>query len=815
VPTVAQRAGDFSASAATNPIYDPTTGNADGTGRTQFSYNGVANVIPPSRISPVYTNVMELIPLPNIGTGLNNNYAASGSEVFNTDSWDARYDYNLTEKDKIFVRYSMLHSDLDVPPLLGIAGGPSVTGTLAGEKCKTLSQNVALDYTRTISPTLLTEFRFGAVRFRLDGYQYDSNLQTNNKVGILGINDGTPLNDGLATIVVGGPYTAFYLGATEGTGIPRIDRTNGFQWVNNWTKTIGTHEMRWGADVRRNRFDFLAVNASSRGDFHFQPVTTGISGNSLSGLGLASFAIGYPNYYARAIYYGKTGERQTRIGIHYLDSWKVNSKLTVNLGVRWDYYSPITPRKTGGLANFDPTSGDLLLAGLGDVSRTANIYTSKTNFAPRIGFAYRLTQKTVIRAGLGRSYFGSNYGGVFYTLTSQYPEAAQQTINTNNQWQPVFPLDGVTPVPTPPPPVFPSSGHLAPPSGTLLKGRPFDWKTESVDSWNFTVERQLGSNMSFSLAYVGNQGSHIWSGFNINAAVPGPGPLDPRRTYYKQFGINNTISWNCNCVSSNYNGLEAKFNKRFSQAYSLDSTFTWSKSLDREFGGFAYHGQPVNPFDLNSSYGVNPEASREFVFTLAHNVELPFGRGHRWASDATGLKQALVGGWRFTGAIILESGLYFSPLIGDTSTINSDFGQRPDRLPGVPLYSGTNAVGAKVTHDRSVWFNSAAFGAPKFPAGGPQCCRFGNAANGSMVGPPLNSADWALWKEFTFHTPLNREATTLQFRWENYNVFNWTNLGVPNNTVDSGAAGAITALAGNGPYAAFMRRMQFALKLTW
>lgn len=706
VPTAAFRSGDFSSVAATDPVYDPATGTADGAGRTQFSNN----IIPANRISPVFTNVMGLLPMPNVGTGTDNNFAAAGTEIFNTDSMDGRYDYNLSDKDKIFVRYSLLHSNLNNPPLLGIAGGPSVSGTLAGEKCVTLSQNVALDYTRTISPTLLTEFRFGSVRFRLDGYQSDSNLKTDNAVGILGINDGTPLNDGLATLVVGGPYTSFYTGSSEGTGIPRIDRTNGFQFVNNWTKTIGTHEIRWGADVRRNRFDFESVNAGSRGDFHFQPVTTGIPTNSSSGLGMASFALGDPNYYARAVYYGKTGERQTRTGIHFLDSWKVNQKLTLNLGIRWDYYGPVTPRKPGGLANFDPANGYVLLAGLGDVSRTANITNRYDDFAPRIGFAYRLTQNTVIRSALGRSYFGSNYGGVFYTLTSQYPEATQQTVNATNQFEPVFPLDGVTPVPAPPAPAFPSNGLLTPPPGSLVKGRPFDWKTESVDSWNFTVEHQFGRDLSVSVAYVGNEGSHIWSGLSINDAVPGPGPLDPRRPYYQKFGINDPISWNCNCLSSNYNGLELKADKRFSTYYSFNSSFTWAKSLDHEFGGFAYHGQPINPYDIKSSYGPNSEAGRQFVWTLAHNVQLPFGKGMRWGSNSGGVKQAVLGGWQFNGSTIIESGLWFSPTIGDTSTINSDIGQRPDRIPGVALYSGSG-----VTHDRNVWFNAHAFEAPVFP----------------------------------------------------------------------------------------------------
>jgi hypothetical protein len=175
------------------------------------------------------------------------------------------------------------------------------------------------------------------------------------------------------------------------------------------------------------------------------------------------------------------------------------------------------------------------------------------NFAPRVGLAYKLTSKMVIRAGFGRSYFISNYGGGFYFLTSTYPIATQQTISQANIRSAVFPIEDGPPVAALP--QFPESGHLKAPRGQLLKHRPFDNKTEYVDSWNFSVEQQLASNFRISVAYVGNVGRQLWRTLNVNAAQPGVGPLLQRRPYYPVFGLDTTIQNGCNCENSSYHGL--------------------------------------------------------------------------------------------------------------------------------------------------------------------------------------------------------------------------------------------------------------------
>jgi hypothetical protein len=792
VPNDAFRAGDFSAYASTHPIFDPLTGNPDGSGRQQFSCDGRLNVICPSRFSPVAVNLLALLPRANLNQNTDVNFVGSGTEVFDQNQIDTRYDYNITSQDRLFARYTYFGAHLDNPPIFGRkAGGPAVGG-LSPQTGDFRSQQVAVNYTHTFSGGFLAELRLGFMRFRLDGLQADVGLNTNTEVGIPGINTSDPLTQGLAGINVNGPVGGWGMGISSGVGIPRLDRTSAYQIVNNWTRISGNHQHRWGADLRRHRFDFIAVNASSRGNFNFAQAITGTQEVAGSGLGMASFLLGDPSGFDRAVFSGYTSELQDRDSFYYQDVWRISPKLTLNLGIRYDYFSPVRGRVKGGLVNFDPSAGDLLLAGLGDVSNTANVRKDLNNFAPRVGLAYRITSKNVIRAGFGRSYFGANYGGVFYHLTSTFPLSAQQTITQDNIRFPIFPIQQGPPAA--PTPEFPASGHLTPPAGSLIKYRPTDNATEYIDSWNLTLENQVTKDLTVSVAYVGNVGRKLWWPVNINAAPPGPGPLLERRPYFQAFGIDSPITNGCNCVNSSYNSLQVSVNKRFSAGYSIISSFTWAKALDYELGGFGWSDQAVNPYDAKGVYGVSTY-NRAAVWTVAHSWELPFGKGKAFGTDMKPVANLLVGGWNFHGITTVESGFPFSPVLGDGSSLNADFGQRPDLVGDFHVSEPS----------RDQWYNPAAFAAP-------ECCRWGNAGRNIMRGPGLFTVDWSFWKEFVF-----RERFRAQVRWENFNLFNHTNLGQPANTVDGSTAGRITSLAGAG--GGFgnvpMRRMQFGLRLTW
>jgi outer membrane receptor protein involved in Fe transport len=787
VPNDAFRNGDFSALAATNPIYDPATGNADGTGRQQISC-GALNVICPSRINPVALNLLKILPRANIGQATDNNYVGNVKERFNQNWTDFKGDWNINNSNKFFARYSYFNSDLTNPPLFGVAGGPT-QGGLSPEVATSDAQQVALNYLHTFSPTLLTEARAGMARFNLNAYQYDSGLNTNDQVGIPGINTGSPLTGGLAGINVQGPVGTFDMGIPSGVGIPRLDAETTFQFVNNWLKMSGSHQLRWGADVRRYRFDFESVNASSRGNYTFCQSASGIPGQSSSGLGMASFLLGGTCSFDRAIFTQRPAERQTNLGLYIQDIWRINNRLTVNYGLRWDYFTPVTSPNKGGLANFDPGTGDILLAGLGDVSNSANVDTPLTNFAPRVGFAFKLTQNTVIRAGLGRSFFSSGYDATFYHLTSFYPIIAQQQITQTNLYQTVFQIDQASPSAAPP--ELPSSGRLKAPDGTLLKSRPLDWKTETMDSWNFTIEQSLGHDDTLSLGYVGSKGTHLSWSYNMNAADVGVGPLLARRPYYQAYGLSQSINMECNCSDSNYNALQIVYTKRLSSFYSATSNFTWSKSL-----GYGNN----NPYNRELNYGPGGSnigtIDRAVVWTTLHTLNIPYGPGFHFGSGARGLRKLVLAGWVFSGITSLQSGLAFTPTVSSNASLNGDYTQMPNRVPGISPGSVPGGQSA------AAWYNPAAFAIPI-------CCQVGNASVGMLRGPGAINADWSLSKNFKFSSILNRESTAIEIRAESFNAWNNTNLGLPNASVDASAAGRITSIQ----YP--MRRMEFGVHVTF
>jgi hypothetical protein len=589
------------------------------------------------------------------------------------------------------------------------------------------------------------------------------------------------------------------MGIPSGVGIPRFEGSTTYEVVDNVTLLHSNHQILAGADVQRQDFNFLSVNASSRGNFTFSPSITASPSVPNSGLGMAAFLLGLPSEFDRAIFTIFPGERQTRVGIYAQDIWHVRPKLTANLGLRWDKFTPITPAHPGGLANFDPASGKILLAGLGKVSNSANISTPNNDFGPRLGLAYRITQDTVFRAGFSTNYFESGYDATFYHLTSFFPIIAQQTINSVNIYQPIFPISQGPPSATPP--SLPPSGELPAPNGTLLKTRPFNWKTETMYETNATIQRQLGPNATVSLAYVGTWASHLDYGYNMNAALPGAGPVVNRRPFFSLYGLSQPINMMCNCSTSNYNALQVGLTKRYSNNYMITSNFTWSKSL----GYYGFFPPPYRNLDYGPGGGWVLANDRAAVWTLGHSIELPYGPGHHLGNTATGLRKFILAGWEFNGITVAASGLPVTPVIGNSAPLNADFGNLADRVAGVNPYNVPG--GRNFTH----WYNPAAFSAPA-------PFQIGNASPGMLRGPKAFTADLALWKNWKFKTPLSRENSELSFRWEVLNSTNFTNAGTPNGNafstatpVDSPVAGQITSLEAGYP----MREMQFGLHLQW
>jgi len=550
-----------------NMVFDPNTGNPDGSGRQAFTIVGVPNMIPASRINPVTNNLLGLLNQ-NLGHGVlnqnltDNNFSSVVPGHFSTNQGDGRVDLNITQNNRLFGRYSLLSSLLDVPPVFGLAGGNSAIGS-EGETANYTDQLGALNFTHTFSPTLLAEFRFGISRFALTGYQWDFASQTDNHVGLLGLNTGGPLYGGLAGITVSGPVGGFKMGDPSGQGLPRLNYDTTFEWDTNWNNMRGRHQLRWGIDVIRERENFLTVNESSRGNFQFSQNITGSNGIAGTGLGMGTFLLGVPSYFDRAVFSQLPAERDWRVSPYFEDDFHATPKLTLNLGVRYDYIGPSTPAFPGGGVNFDPVTGNLVLGCLGQVSCSENVKPNYANFEPRVGFAYKVLSNTVLRAGFGRAYFAPQYGGgIFGTMCCSYPIQTRQDIHQPSNYFPiVFPgqttsyvMNPNEPLPPAPANVFPSNGLIpiltVPGLGAFAV--PFSNPTPYVDSWNLTVQQQLKPSLSVSAAYVGNVGRHNYGTWDLNAPIPGPGPLTSREPLYQSLGINWLgIGERCTCISSN------------------------------------------------------------------------------------------------------------------------------------------------------------------------------------------------------------------------------------------------------------------------
>jgi len=778
-PTAALKNGDFSAFGV--PIFDPRTGDANGRGRTQFP----GNVIPPERISPQARYLLNLLPAPNVGGpgAVNNNFTVSGSEKFDSNQYNVKGDHYISERWKYSVRYTYADFDKNSPTAFGVAGGgPALAGLGFAGTSDTRNQNLIASVNHMLSPSLLTDIRFGFSIYRVNVLPLDYGSDTGQAAGIPNVN--IPGNEGTSGIPSfringNGGFGFGYSLDVNSCNCPLRQREKVFQFVNNWTKNAGNHNLKWGVDVRRAQNIRIPSDRRRNGQFVFDPSITGNADVSGSGLGPATFLLGLPSSFERfAPRYLDAEDMQWRMFYFVQDRWRITPKLTLSLGLRWDTWFPNYTRNAGQGSNYDVTTNTIIIAGVGGNSKSAGIETQWKNFSPRLSIAYQLDQKTVVRTGFGRSFFQEIFGATFNYTTFGYPSLITQQVQQDNPFTPVFSL-----AQGPPPVVFPeipASGLMPLPDGINQSYRPNDLSFSYVDSWNFSIERLLGSDTTATVSYVGNVGKNLRQGIPLNQAIPGPGPFNPRRPLFVKFGLTQSITDASTKGSNNYNALQTKLTKRFSAGLSLLASYTWSKSINNS------QGLLVNGI-LNRGLA---DWDRQHVVAIGHTWQLPFGPGRPILPDVKGAVRQIVGGWEFTGITQIESGLPFSPTLNNNSSINADISLRPDIITGVDPY---DVPGGQT---RDLWFNPAAY---RIPAP----YMFGNAGRNSLRGPGLFTADWGLHKAFFIGE--NRDLT---LRWEVYNVFNTTNLNLPNGGVDAGAGSAARITSLYSP----MRQMQLGLR---
>jgi outer membrane receptor protein involved in Fe transport len=776
-PIAPFRSGDFSSVAETNPIYDPATGNADGTGRTQFP----DNIIPADRISPATANLLALLPAPTNPNATDNNFTISRPGLFDQNQVDARVDFFATSKTLIFGKFGYFHAHFLTDNVFGaVGGGPPLGGIPnSGDSTDNVYSGM-VNYQYTFSPNLQQDFRFAYSRIAIQELQLDASLDTATKVGIPNINLGTVYTSGLPTLTVDGPAGAFTMG---NIGLPFFETETNLGFYDTWTKTMGRHIFKFGGDF--HKFYGIRTDVSGRGAFHFSQNITGNPEVPNSGLGMASFLLGYSDTFSRDITLVQPQEKLWRLSFYGDDTWRITPGLTLMLGLRWDYITPIYTPTGQSVGNLDLNTGNVLLTNL--AGKFAGVHTLKTEFSPRLGMSYRLAKDTVLRGGWGRSYFMNPDGAGFGTQGCCWPIKQSQSLNAENPFAPLpFTLDQGPGVPAPLP-AFPSNGTIPLPNGfsQYFPGTgPYPHSYN--DGWNVTLEQLFPHDIAFSVAYLGNVGRRLWNNVDVNAPIPGPGPFDPRRPYFAKFGWTTSQGQRNNELSgypqlkSNYNSLQTTVQKRFSSGFDLLSNFTWAKSLDE--GTFG----PQNQFDFASNYG-NSDSVRPFSWITSAIWNLPFGRGKAFASDLSRPAEALIGGWTLSGIVNFEGGLYFTPTLANSSSLNSTIALRPNRIRS----------GQVSNPNRSQWFDPTAFTVPALYT-------YGDSGRNILLGPSFSSTDLSLQKAFTI-----AEKVHLDLKWDVFNAFNHTNLANPNSSVDTSTAGQITGIVD------FKRRMQIGAQLTF
>ena len=397
-------------------------------GRQAFSTNGQVNVLTPA---PAMVKLLGNLPLPNFGAPGQtfNNYATTVNETSDADQYDGRIDYNISPEHHFFGRYSLADFTLHGGAAFGIeAGGPSPLGFAGNSLAR--NQSLALGYTYTITPTLIADFRFGYYRYR--PHNTAQRLRNHSGARRRPVGIESPRNStttGMPAFYVNGDggFDFGYSLGVNGCNCPLSETENHFQWVSNWTKQSGNHTIKWGVDIRRAQQKRIDSSTHRAGEVTFSDPTTGDSevdaianGSATTGDGLASFLLGQPSSFVQQF----TGSgfypslRQTRLFFFGQDEWRITPKLTLTYGLRYENYLPQTGTQPGSAATFDPTTGDVVVAGIGSVPRNMGINPYNLGFAPRLGIAYQLIPKTVIRTGYGRRFNAAGVGAVF----AQNPE---------------------------------------------------------------------------------------------------------------------------------------------------------------------------------------------------------------------------------------------------------------------------------------------------------------------------------------------------------------------------------------------------------
>lgn len=769
--------GDFSAFPTT--IYNPNqTQTVNGvTQRVAFA----GNIIPKTYLDNAAGLIASLLPTPTSSAAANN-YTFNAPQTQQTNQFDIRVDQNIGSSDSLFFHYDFDKSNfvspgsVPAPANSSIAIGPYVSTNGGGTFEPLFNQGATLGYTKVLNQNKVIESHLGLVRWHAQITPLGMTYATATGLGMPGVNFNAQ-SGGMPAFTVSGLSEI-----GDNSSSPEDSAQTTLQLDSAMTISHGAHSIKFGAVALRHFLNGFS-GFPNRGTFDFNGEFTSQLNVSSSATALADFAMGAMDSGSRSYLDGPFALRAWQLSPYIQDDIHVSNKLTVNAGLRWDLVSPYV-EKHNHWANLNTTTGQLMLAGQDGNSRSL-INFDYSAFGPRVGGAYTLNDKTVIRAGAGLSYtYEDAIGGELY---KNQPYYTSQTITTSTNSVPTQFLSQGLPVPTAP------IGETA---AQLSTGSPQAWnqnlKPALVGSWSLGVERQLSSSTMLDVTYVGTRGDRLLiNSINLNEAQPGAGAAGPRRPYYTINPNLVNINYLTSAGGSKYESLQTHVEKRYSRGLTFGASYTYAMYLaDAGNPNSGGNGNYQNDQCISCNWGPTPDDYKH-VLSINHVYEFPFGKQQKFFNN--GPLSYVLGGWSLNGIWSAYSGSRFTPyLSSNVSNAAGGGNQRPNRVGNGALPSGQRSY--------KDWFNLNDFTTPAQYT-------YGNAGTGMLTGPQYFNADLGLFR--SFHV---MERAKLTIRSESFNTFNHTNFSVPNATIGTATAGTISSTV-VGPGGSSARVLQLAAKI--
>jgi len=823
------------------------------------------NVIPASQLSAPALAILTLMKpyAPNNGASptdqnfIFNNFSGSGSGLFNADQWTVRGDYTVNDKMHAFGRFSRFTDTLSGKAMFGDAGGVGFgTGGLAGSS-KGSNDSLASGMDIAINQNLLTDFRIGYYRYNITTAKYDQGDEFATQIGIPNINDGSYFKSGAPGFVVptgvkdsGGNMINANIGAGLNIGrcnCPLTEKESQLQFVNNWTRVMGAHTVKVGFDLRFANNLRVPSDTDRAGEFDFAGGQTSNQGDQ--GAGWASFVLGSVNHFGRYVSVSTDAkEAQKRLFFYGQDTWRVNKDLTLNLGLRWELYTPEAVNHAGNGALLNLDDGYMHVAGIGVVPKDMGWTTQKAKgLAPRIGITYQLDNKTVLRAGYGRSFDLGVFGSIFgHVVTQNLPILAAQSVQTGSPTAAAFNMSAGPPAAALP--TVPSNG-LLPAQGYSVspKARPNPLQFPTIDAWNLSIQRALTSTTSLTVAYVANKGTHTLGDTNQNNTNPNESGLflpaqysvtgqalnwDPagldgilpagysggvkNSDYLKRYyggslaacrdtayatptspnikpgmcGWNQGISYYGDDQNTEFDALQITLAQQMSKGLAFTSNYQWASAYGDQNGYWTWDHHVTHLRDSNV---------RRQQLTVYGSYDFPFGKGKQFGSGMNKAADLLIGGYQVSATASIASGLPWSPGYDDFNAGGTGNPQNCQwNVGGTAAPCRPNANGHMKTKLSSFDANKhqRTFFTAQPRQGGifsfPGLNKIGNAGANTYFGPSIWTSDVAVSKSFSVW-----ESVAIKFRVDAFNAFNHITTGQPNNDVLGGGSANAGDAAGN------------------